>query len=336
MQQSALPGIALVGLGMAVAPHARSLLDLADRVRVVWAASPTQSRIEDFGASYPFPVTTDVAGAITDPAVDAVILLTPPGSHCDLALAALSAGKHVLVEKPLELTAARGREIVAAAEAAGRLLGAVLQHRFRPGAARLKQLVDAGSLSIVEHISLSVPWWRPQAYYDEPGRGTLARDGGGVLLTQAIHSIDLLRWIGGPMQVHSAIARTTDLHRMEAEDIATAILRLQSGGTATITATTAHYPGFPETLDIIGTVGTARLQGEALGVSWLDGRTELLSAEGSAGHGADAMGFSHHAHRALIANFLAAMEGRETLVCSGRDALDTQLVIEDILLKAAP
>lgn len=327
-------GLAMIGLGMAAEPHAKSLLELQDRVRVVWAATPSPARAASFGESFPFPVTTDVAAAIRDPAVDCVLLLTPPATHRQLALEAFAAGKHVLIEKPLDLTVESGREILAAAVDGRRQLGVVLQHRFRPGALRLRALLAECALGDIVHANLSVPWWRPQAYYDEIGRGTYARDGGGVLMTQAIHSLDLLRSLVGPMEVISALTQTTPLHRMESEDLAAALFRLAAGGTAAMYAATAHYPGLPETIEIIGTRGSARLSGGALLVSFLDERTECVEPDDGAGHGAVAMDFSHLAHKALLIDFLDAIEQDRSPLASGKEALETQVVIEAVVASA--
>ena len=183
-------GVAMVGLGPAAQPHARSLLDLSDRAEVVWAASRTEERAAAFARDFPFPVTTDIGAAIADPRVRVVLVLTPPAAHLEVARRCLDAGRHVLVEKPLELDAARGATLVEAARRAGLCLGVMLQHRFRPASLRLRAVLESGALGAVQAASMAVPWWRPQSYYDEPGRGTLARDGGGVLLTQAIHTLD--------------------------------------------------------------------------------------------------------------------------------------------------
>ena len=265
-------GIAVIGLGPASEPHAKSLHDLADRVEVRWAVSRSQARADAAAARYGFPGTTDIDRALNDPAVQAVLLLTPPAAHLEIAERCFAAGKHVLVEKPLEVSIDRARRLVAAGRASGLRLGVVLQHRFRAGSERLRALLDAGALGEIAAAWVTVPWWRPQAYYDEPGRGTFARDGGGVLLTQAIHTIDLFRSLVGVSAVTAAQTETTKLHRMETEDYATALLRLGNGAPGLLAATTAHYPGSPERIEIMGTKGTATLIGASLRAAYLDGR----------------------------------------------------------------
>jgi predicted dehydrogenase len=324
-------GVAIVGLGPASQPHSRSLMDLADRVDVRWAVSRSEHRTKAYSEQFPFPTTTDMEAAIRDPSVDAVIVLTPPSNHLEVAEASLAEGKHVLVEKPLELTLPHAERLVEIASASGLRFGVVLQHRFRPASVRLKNAIEAGELGKVQAGFLAVPWWRPQSYYDEPGRGTLMRDGGGVLLTQAIHSVDLFRSLVGVSEIIAAEVRTTALHRMETEDLVTALLRLGNGATGTLMATTAAYPGYPERIEIIGTNGFASLIGGTLRLSFLDGREEHVEAEGKTGSGASIMDFPHDSHRALIADFLEAIrDGRQPLV-SGDEALASQRLVADIL-----
>ena len=326
-------GVAVIGLGNALQPHARSLVDLAGRARVVWAAASSEARLKDVADRYGFPTTTDVARAIEDPAVDAVIVLTPANAHLPIAEAAFAAGRHVMCEKPLEVSIERGEQLIAAGRRAGRRLGICLQHRFRPGSRRLWEALQAGAIGEIQAATLMVPWWRPQSYYDEPGRGVLARDGGGVLITQAIHSLDLFRWLLGIRRIDAALVRTTALHRMETEDYAAALLRLGNGAPGTIVATVAAYPGSPEWLHIIGAKGTARLDGGNLRLAFVDGREEVFADSAGTGSGASVMAFSHDAHRAVLSDFFDAIEQGRDPAIPGEEALATQRIIEDILAK---
>lgn len=326
-------GIAVIGVGNALEPHAKALGDLADRARVVWAAARSEAALQAAGAKFGFPTTTDIGRAINDRTVDAVLVLTPANAHLPIVEAAFAAGKHVLCEKPLEASIERAEQVVAAGRLAGRKLGTVLQMRFRAGSRRLKQVLDKGLLGEVQAASMVVPWWRPQTYYDQPGRGVKARDGGGVLITQAIHTLDLFRWCLGVSRVEAAQIRTTALHRMETEDYAAALVRLGNGAPGTITATTAAWPGNPEWILVIGTRGTARLEGGSLRLSWLDGREEVLVDAGGSGSGANLMAFSHEAHKAVLVDFLDAIEQDREPAIPGEEALDTQRLIEAILAK---
>jgi predicted dehydrogenase len=159
----------------------------------------------------------------------------------------------------------------------------------------------------------------------------LARDGGGVLITQAIHALDLFRWLLGISRIEAAQMRTTALHRMETEDYVAALLRLGNGAPGTLVATVAAYPGSPESLHIIGTHGSARLDGGNLRIACIDGGEEVFADSAGTGSGASVMAFSHDAHRAVLSDFLDAIEQRRDPAVPGEEALATQRIIEDIL-----
>ena len=300
--------IAVIGLGMAVTPHARSLLDLQGRVEVAYAFSRSEARRQTFAERFDFPTTGDLDRIVGDASVDAAMILTPPNTHLELVERFAGTGKHILLEKPLERSTERAQRLVEAAEAAGVKLGVVFQHRFREASEHLRELLQQGALGELAAINVISPWWRPQSYYDEPGRGTLARDGGGVLITQAIHTLDLTLSLAGPAAQVAAITGTTGLHRMEAEDFAGAGLRFGNGAYGALLATTAEYPGFPERIELIGTRGTAILAAGVLRLCWQDGREERFGEEQGTGGGADPMAFPHDAHRALLADFLDALD----------------------------
>jgi predicted dehydrogenase len=326
-------GIAIIGLGNALAPHAKALQDLADRVRVVHAVSRNPGRRRSVAELYGFSTSDDPAAAIADPLVDAVMILTPTSAHLEIAEAAFAAGKHVLCEKPLETTVARAERLVACGRRVDRRLAVMLQLRFRAAGRRLKALLETAELGDVQAATMTVPWWRPQSYYDEPGRGVKARDGGGVLMIQAIHTLDLFRWCVGISAVEAAIASTTSLHKMETEDYASALVRLGNGAPGSIVATVAAFPGGPEQIMVIGSKGIARMNGSDLIVSLLDGTEEVVQDSGGSGSGSGFMAFSHEPHKAVISDFLDAIEQGRDPAISGEEALATQRVIDAIINK---
>jgi len=323
--------IALVGLGSGALPHLRSLQDLKDRVelRYAFARQPRADRIQAYTGRV--HLTDSLELILQDPEVHAVIVATPASTHLDICQRCFAAGKHVLLEKPLELNLERSTQLVELAAQSGLQMGVVLQHRFRVASQVLHKLLIDGRLGEVQAASIRVPWWRSQAYYNEPGRGTLARDGGGVLLTQAIHTLDLFRALVGVQSVKSAVVRQTRLHQMETEDYVSALLVLGNGAPGDLMATTAMYPGFPETIDIIGTLGSARLTGGNLQVHFLEGAPVIISNEGSTGSGANPMDFSHEPHRELITDFMQAISEKRSPRVSGADALKTQALISELL-----
>jgi UDP-N-acetyl-2-amino-2-deoxyglucuronate dehydrogenase len=324
--------VAIVGLGMAVTPHAKSYLDLADRVSVRYAYSPSRERREAFAAKFPFPLAGDLDTILRDKAVDAVAILTPPNTHLELVERCAAAGKHVLLEKPLEITTERSRALVDACKRAGVKLGVTLQHRFRAAGVKLRDLLASGALGRVVAASTSIRLWRPQSYYDQPGRGVKARDGGGVLLTQGIHTLDLMLSLVGQAEEVVAYATTTPVHRMETEDLVAGAVRFAGNVFGTIDATTAAYPGFPERIELICEKGTAVLAGTALDVFYQDGRKDTVAPDASpGGTGADPMAFPNDWHRDLIADFLSAIaENREPRV-SGAEALKVHALIDALL-----
>jgi UDP-N-acetyl-2-amino-2-deoxyglucuronate dehydrogenase len=319
-----------VGLGMAVTPHARSLLDLSQRAEVAYAFSPSAERRKSF--KFDFPQCERLETILEDRSVQAILLLTPPNTHLDLVRRCAAAGKHVLLEKPLEITTARAAELVRIAGESRIKLGMVLQHRFRPAAERLKSLLDEAKLGTLVSASALIPVWRPQSYYDQPGRGTKARDGGGVLLTQGIHTLDLLLSFAGEAESVRGFSTTTALHGMETEDLVAAAVRYTSGALGVVHATTAAYPGFAERIELIGTLGTALLEGTALQANLASGeRIEMKTDAGGGGTGADPMAFPHDWHRGVLQDFLDAIEhGHEPRV-NGEEALKVHRFIDQLL-----
>jgi UDP-N-acetyl-2-amino-2-deoxyglucuronate dehydrogenase len=328
--------IALIGLGMAVVPHAKSALDLADEVEVAYAFSPSAQRRAQFAQKFPFPQCDSLETILGDASIDAVAVLTPPNTHLDLVRRCAAAGKNVLLEKPLEITTARAEELVLACRAAGVALAVVLQHRHKRAVERLAEIIRGGELGTPVGASASVRLWRPQSYYDEPGRGTRTRDGGGVLITQAIHTLDVLLSLAGDPSEVMAFAATTPVHVMESEDIVCAAVRWRTGAYGVIEATTAAYPGAAERIELIGTRGTATLLGTAFEAKWHDGRNEILAADGSSGGtGADPMAFPHDYHRSVWRDFLEAVRTDREPRVNGEEALRVHRLIDALLASAA-
>ncbi len=325
-------GIAVVGLGMAHKPHIQALRELQDRAGIVACHAPSAARREAFGKAHPdLPLAADLEAVLADPRVDAVILLTPPTTHADLVARCAAAGKHVLLEKPLDITVERARQSVALMEQAGLRFAVVLQHRFRDASRKLAAILQDGELGELISASASIRWWRPPEYYAQPGRGMKARDGGGVLLTQAIHTLDLFQSLAGPVTRVAAIAKTSPLRSIDTEDIVAAAVEFSNGAIGSIDATTVSFPGFPEKIELACEKGTAVLEAESLAVFYQDGRVIRHEGAESRSGGADPMAFSHEAHKGVIADFLDAIEQRREPAVSGREALKVQVLIEGLL-----
>jgi predicted dehydrogenase len=260
-----------------------------------------------------------------------VLVLTPPRTHAEIALAAARAGKHVLLEKPLDVDHAHAKALVDAVEGLGRTFGVVFQHRFREASIALRERLRAGALGELLSVSAAVRWWRSPEYFREPGRGTIARDAGGVLLTQAIHTLDLLLDLVGPVARVTALCRTSPLRAIDTEDIACATVEYANGAVGVIDTTTVAYPGYPERIDVAGTHGTAVLEAERLGVELQGAAPFAIAGSTAGGGGADPMAFSHAAHQRLIADFLAAVEAGRQSLASARSGLRVQALIDAML-----
>ncbi len=320
-------GLAVVGLGMAAKPHALALQALGDRIDVIGAYARSESSRVAFAQTYGFPVTDDLAALAEDPRVQAVLLITPPNARQDIVARFSAAGKHVLSEKPLERTTAAAKAIVATCDQAGVHLGVVFQHRFRAASEKLTDLLAAGALGQIRVVRAEVPWWRDQAYYDEPGRGSYARDGGGVLISQAIHTLDLMLSVTGPVTSVQAICATTPFHQMESEDVVAGAMQFASGAVGALFASTASFPGEAEALRFDCDKASATLQSGVLTVHWRDGRVETFGETAGTGGGSDPMAFPFDWHQSLIADFAEAVQTGRAPRVTGAMALDVHRLI---------
>lgn len=270
----------------------------------------------------------------SDPEIDFVVVATPPDARLEVIAPLIAAGKQILVEKPVGRNASEAREVVAACKAAGVYLGVMLQHRARETSRQAKTLVESGTLGALGLAEISVPWWREQGYYSEPGRGTYARDGGGVLISQAIHTIDLALWLAGPVESVQAMTATTMFHNMEAEDFATAGLRFANGTVGSLTASTASYPGKGEAITLHFERATLHLAAGKLQVDWRDGRSDTIGEPAATGGGANPMAFTHAWHQAVLEDFASACRDNRPPMITGQDALPAHNVIEMITASA--
>ncbi|MEM6888605.1 MAG: Gfo/Idh/MocA family oxidoreductase [Pseudomonadota bacterium] len=284
---------------------------------------------------HPVTAYADIAAVAADPSVDFAIVATPPDARLEITRSLAVAGKPILMEKPMERTHAGALQLATLCKVRSVPLGVCLQHRVRAASTALKALVDTGALGEIFAVDIRVPWWRDQSYYAVPGRGSYARDGGGVVITQAIHTLDLALWLAGPVASVQALSTTTPLHQLEAEDWAGALLRFENGATGAFLATTAAFPGSAESLALQGTKAHARLEGDLLGVSYLDGRQEHTGAATETGGGADPMAFSHGWHQSIIEDFMRCVQTGGTPLASAASALQTHALIDAIARAAA-
>ncbi|WP_297105999.1 Gfo/Idh/MocA family oxidoreductase [uncultured Devosia sp.] len=325
-------GLGVVGAGMAAKPHAQALNALKDKIAVRGVWRRNRDELNRFCAEYDMPAAESYEAMLADPGVDAILVLTPPNAREEIVAAAAKAGKHVLMEKPVERSTAAAERIVAACDEAGVTLGIIFQHRFRAASMALAEKVASGELGDLQAVHLVVPWWRPQeGYYDKPGRGSFAQDGGGVLITQAIHSLDLMLSLTGPVKAVTALSATTGLHQMETEDFVAGGLEFANGAVGGLMATTANFPGGPESLTLNFDKASATLTGGNLTLNWFDGRNETVGEASSSGGGADPMAFPFDWHMAQIADFAEAVQQGRQPVSTGHTALSVHRLIDALI-----
>jgi predicted dehydrogenase len=256
---------ALVGCGNIGRTHAEALARLGGpgEATLVAVQDVVPERAAAFAAEHGARALT-WAQVLADPEIDAVTLCTPSGTHADLGIAALEAGKHVVVEKPMDADLAQARRLQDAADRTGLTLAVISQHRFDPATRAAAAVVAAGGLGRTTLVEVSVPWWRPQGYYDaDAWRGTRAGDGGGALINQAIHTVDLMLALAGPVVRVQAEAATL-AHAIEVEDVVVATLTFAGGALGTLAASTAVNPGRPARLALHGDGGVLVIEGDAV------------------------------------------------------------------------
>ena len=317
---------AIIGTGNIAEFHARAI-DLVDNAQLVAVHSRREEPGQAFAAKHNAEYVGDTAALLARDDVDAICITTPSGTHADLGIAAARAGKHVLTEKPLDITPERVDELVNACAENKVQLGGIFQARFGKGAQAVKTAVDAGRFGQLAWASAYVPWFRSEEYYQSAGwRGTWDLDGGGALMNQSIHAIDMILWLAGDWEEVSARC-TNILHKgLEVEDTAMAWVKFKSGAMGVIQGSTACYPGEPKRVELKGSTGSATLVDD-MPTLW-QFETELGQDEevrewvkgAKIGGGAsDPNAISIDGHRAQIEDFAAAItEGREPAI-PGRD-----------------
>ena len=271
----------LLGCSVIGPLHAEAIASLPD-AQLVAVTDIVVERAEMLAAKYDARAYSDINEMLARERLDVVTICTPSGMHGEHACCAMRAGCHVIVEKPMEIRLEAIDEMLRVQREQGVKLAVISQHRFDSASQRVRALVDEGAFGRLVLGAAQIPWWRSQEYYNSGGwRGTWRLDGGGVLMNQSIHWIDLLSWLLGPVRSLSAYTDTL-AHRMETEDTAVAILRFASGALGTITATTGASPGLATRLDILGDKGSAVIEADELGFLSLarDGR-EAAGAYGS-------------------------------------------------------
>ena len=336
-------GFGIIGLGLIADFHAKAIQAISgSKGTLVACCSRSQEKAKVFADKYNCRGYADLRSFLAHPGLDIVSICSPSGAHLDTAVAAAEAGKHVIVEKPLEITPERCDRIIEACDRAKVSLGGIFQSRFSEVAGLVKSTLEQGRFGTLVLGDAYVKWFRSQEYYDGGWHGTRALDGGGALINQSIHAIDLLQWFMGPVESVQAYTGTIGHERIEVEDNGVAALRFRNGAFGVIEGSTAVYPGFLKRIEISGTKGSMVLEEETL-KTWefaesAPGDEEIRKKHGadaeSGGGASDPAAISFQGHRRQFEEFTTALdEGRPPLV-DGPEAKKAVEIIQAIYTSA--
>jgi UDP-N-acetyl-2-amino-2-deoxyglucuronate dehydrogenase len=329
--------IGILGGGNISDTHARAAAAVPG-VRVVACYGANRERTAKLASRHDAVLYDDLDKFLAHRPMEIVAIGSPSALHAEQGIAAARRGLHVLSEKPLDITTRRADELIDACAAAGVKLGVFFQDRLRPDVARIKRMIDDGELGKPVMIAGRVRWYRPPEYYSgSKWRGTWKLDGGGALMNQAIHTVDLVQWLFGPVaRVSSAVA--TRIHDIEVEDTAAAVIEFTSGAIGTIEASTSLFPGYPRRLEVTGSEGTIVLE---------DDKIVRIDPPASAGNGpaaaapapppenvASPVVSDASAHQRVIEDFIRAIRDDAIPATDGREGRRSVELVETIYAAA--
>ncbi len=329
------PGIGIVGLGAVSDIHAAAIRAIGEK-RLVACCSRDAAKAAAFAAKYGCVAYSSLEEFLSHRGLDIVAITTASGFHLEPGLAAIAAGKHLVIEKPLEISLARCDQLIEAAERRRVIIGGIFQSRYHPVSQAIKDALDLGRFGRLVLGDAYVKWFRNQAYYDRTAhRGTWAYDGGGALMNQGIHAVDLLQWYMGPVKSVQAYAATVGHERVEVEDNAVVAVRFENGAFGVIEGSTSIYPGYPKRIEISGTLGTAILEENTLR-AWEFAKKDpqdsaMLKKYGSneapSGGAADPMAISFSGHQRQYEEMIRCIEHGGAPLVDAREARKSVAII---------
>ncbi len=326
-----LLNFAIIGTGSIAGHFVKSISEIegAD-VSAVLSSSP--ERADAAGKRFNIEAFSDFDKLLDEVDIDVVCICTASGNHLEPTLKSAAAGKHVLCEKPLEINTSRIDKMVRACEKGGVKLGCIFQNRFSKDFIKLQQCMEDGTLGKLVAVNAYIPWYRSDEYYgDSHWRGTLKGDGGGALINQGIHTVDLFQFIGGGISQVQGIVRTMT-HDIEGEDLALANVVFESGALGQILASTAMWPGYPERLEVYGAKGSIILEAGEIKNWNIQGVPAFEKTETKSGNtgSSDPMAISHHLHRRQIEDFIWAVKNDNVPSVDGHEGRKPVALIEAI------
>jgi predicted dehydrogenase len=316
----------IIGAGNISDFHAKAVKSLR-HAKLVGICGTNQEKVKALALKYSCKAFNDTTELLESPDIDIVLIATPSGAHMEPVIEAARCRKHVLCEKPLEVKLERIDKMIAAHETAGTKLGGIFNYRFTEAVRILKKAVDDGRFGVITNASVYVPWWRNDEYYRSSWRGTQALDGGGALMNQSIHMVDLLQYMMGPVVSLNAYTAKLGHPQIEVEDTAVAILKFKNKALGMVYGSTASYPGQPRRLEITGTKGTVIMEDSNFKIWQFDEQLEedteikrKYSAIGGGGGASDPLSIPFEPHAQNIAAFINSVEQNSPFEIDGKEA----------------
>lgn len=321
-------GFGIVGCGLIGKVQAEAIASIPG-ARLVAVCGRDEKRTAEFAAKFGAVGYTDYDQFLRRPDLMIVNICTPSGLHAEQGVAAAQAAKHVLVEKPIETTLEKADALIEACDRQGVKLGVIFQSRFLPAVQKIKRAIDEGRLGRLMLGDAYVKWYRAPEYYADSWHGTIALDGGGALINQAIHTVDLLRWMMGPVETAFAMKGALRYPQIEGEDTLVASLRFRNGALGVIEAATSVKPGFKRRLEISGERGAVILDGDAIGLWAIDGESEDANGDEQITDGsANPAAISNEGHRLQIEDMMrAVIEDRAPMIDGREGRKSLELVV---------
>jgi predicted dehydrogenase len=333
----------IIGTGMIARIHAKAISEIPG-ARIVACSDVIPARAQEFAALFKCKAYNELSAFLDDPEIEIVNICTPSGLHRDAAIPSAESGRHLIIEKPLEISVGRCLEIIEACQKNNVVLSGIFPSRFSEASQAIKGAVDAHRFGVLAQGSAYVKWWRDQKYYSQGGwKGTRALDGGGALMNQSIHAVDLLLWYMGNVKRLSAFANTIGHADIEVEDNAAAVLEFESGALGAIQGTTATWPGFLKRIEVMGTQGSAIMDEDRL-TFWQfahesqkdeEIRQELSRPASSSGGASDPTAIGYIGHKRQIMDVIEAIQQKRAPFIDGIEATKAVSCIEAIYRSAA-
>jgi len=321
---------AIVGTGSITAVHAQTILSIPEAALVA-IYGRSASKVQELAAQYNCDGYTDYQEMLKNADIDAVAICTPNGMHADLGIEAALAGKHVIIEKPIDVNLEKADALIKTCQSQGVTLGVILQRRYSEGVMALKKILDEGQLGKLIFAGCYMKLYRSQEYYDSAAwRGTWELDGGGVLMNQGVHYIDMLQYLAGPISEVSGDCDTLGHVGLEVEDTASASIKFKYGALGVIEGTTCAYPGIVSRVDIYGTEGSAIIENDILTFVELKSGYQHKLESNSENSGVSSPGIDYECHKRQFQEIVTAIRtGTETPISGieGRKALEVILAI---------